>query len=164
MSVCLLAGLLAVTISAPAAGQSTSTATTTARPAASASKPRIVELTGDDKVKYDKTEITAKPGETLRIVLKSVGTAPKAIMAHNFVLLKAGVDAVEFNKASFAARATDYVPAELRDQIIAATALAGPGETVEVTVKVPAQPGRYTYLCTFPGHFALGMRGVLIVK
>ena len=124
----------------------------------------VVAATGDDKVKYDKTEITAKPGETLRVVLKSVGTAPKAIMAHNFVLLKAGVDPVEFNKASFAARATDYVPTELRSQIIAATGLAGPGETVEVTVKVPTQPGRYTYLCTFPGHFALGMRGVLIVK
>ena len=165
MTVYLLAGLLAVTIAAPAAGQTTSTATTTSTSTSTAkSKPRVVELTGDDKVKYDKTEITAKPGETLRVVLKSVGTAPKAIMGHNFVLLKAGVDAVEFNKAAFGARETEYVPAALRDQIIAATALAGPGETVEVTVKVPTQPGRYTYLCTFPGHFALGMRGVLIVK
>lgn len=164
MTVCVLAGLLAVTIFAPAAGQSTSTATTTSTTSSASSKPRVVELTGDDKVKFDKTEIIAKRGETLRVVLKSVGTAPKAIMAHNFVLLKAGVDAVEFNKASFAARATDYVPTELRDQMIAATGLAGPGETVAVTVKVPTQPGRYTYLCTFPGHFALGMRGVLIVK
>lgn len=166
MTVCVMAGLLALTISAPAAGQSTPTTTTTTTSTAkrAATKPRLVELTGDDKVKYDKTEITAKPGETLRVVLKSIGTAPKAIMGHNFVLLKAGVDPVEFNKAAFAARATDYVPTELRDQIIAATTLAGPGETVEVTVKVPTQPGRYTYLCTFPGHFALGMRGVLIVK
>lgn len=164
MTVCLLAGLLAVTISTPV-GQTTSTATTTSTSTSTAKpKARVVELTGDDKVKYDKTEITAKPGETLRVVLKSVGTAPKAIMGHNFVLLKAGVDPVEFNKAAFAARATDYVPAELRSQIIAATGLVGPGETVEVTVKVPTQPGRYTYLCTFPGHFALGMRGVLIVK
>jgi azurin len=166
MTVCLLASVLALTISAPAAGQSTSssTATTTSTSKPATGKPRIIELTGDDKVKYDKTEITAKPGETLRVVLKSTGTAPKAIMGHNFVLLKAGVDPVEFNKASFAARATDYIPTELKDQIIAATALAGPGETVEVTVKVPTQPGRYTYLCTFPGHFALGMRGILIVK
>ena len=164
MTLCLMAGLLAVTISAPVSGQSTATSTSTTTSTAKSAKPRLVELTGDDKVKYDKTEITAKPGETLRVVLKSIGTAPKAIMGHNFVLLKAGVDAVEFNKASFAARATDYIPTELKDQIIAATALAGPGETVEVTVKVPTQPGRYTYLCTFPGHFALGMRGVLIVK
>lgn len=165
MTVCLLAGLLALTISAPATGQTTTTTTTTKSTAKRTStKPRLVELTGDDKVQFNKTEITAKPGETLRVVLKSIGTAPKAIMGHNFVLLKAGVDAVEFNKAAFAARATDYVPTESRDQILAATGLAGPGETVEVTVKVPTQPGRYTYLCTFPGHFALGMRGVLIVK
>ena len=69
---------------------------------------------------------------------------------------------MEFNKASFAARATDYVPTELRDQIIAATGLAGPGETVAVTVKVPTQPGRYTYLCTFPGHW-VRMYGVMLV-
>lgn len=172
MTVCLMAGLLALTISAPAAGQSTATTTTsktstsktTSKTSTASNKPRIVELTGDDKVQFNKTEITAKPGETLRVVLKSIGTAPKAIMGHNFVLLKAGVDAVEFNKASFAARETDYVPTQLRDQILAATKLVGPGETVEVTVKVPTQPGRYVYLCTFPGHFALGMRGVLIVK
>lgn len=166
MTECLLAGLLALTISAPAAGQTTTTTTTTTTSTAkrASTKPRLVELTGDDKVKFDKTEITAKPGETLRVVLKSIGTAPKAVMGHNFILLKAGVDAVAFNNAAFAARATDYVPAELRHQIIAATGLVGPGETVEVTVKVPLQPGRYIYLCTFPGHFALGMRGVLIVK
>jgi azurin len=161
-TVCFLAGLLAVTISAPASGQTTSTTTTTST--TSKPKPRIVEITGDDKMKFDKTEITAKPGETLRIVLKSVGTAPKAIMGHNFVLLKAGVDPVEFNKAAFNARATDFIPVELKAQIIAATTLVGPGETAEVTVKVPTAPGRYTYLCSFPGHFALGMRGILIVK
>jgi len=35
---------------------------------------------------------------------------------------------------------------------------------VETTFKVPAKPGRYAFLCTFPGHFALGMRGTLVVK
>jgi len=28
---------------------------------------------------------------------------------------------------------------------------------------VPAA-GRYDFLCTFPGHFAVGMKGVLVVK
>jgi plastocyanin len=28
----------------------------------------------------------------------------------------------------------------------------------------PAKPGSYTYLCTFPGHFVAGMKGVLVVK
>jgi azurin len=125
---------------------------------------RTVELTGGDTMKFDKTEITASPGETLHIVLKSTGTLPKMAMAHNFVLLKQGTDQVAFNNAAFNARETDFIPPSMKGDVIANTPLAGPGETVETTFTVPAKPGHYGYLCSFPGHFALGMHGVLIVK
>ena len=42
--------------------------------------------------------------------------------------------------------------------------LAGAGETVEVTFKVPAAAGEYPYICSFPGHFQAGMKGTLAVK
>ena len=143
----------------PPAKPAAKPATTTASKAA-----RTVEITGGDTMKFDKTEITARPGEMLHVVLKSNGTMPKIAMAHNFVVLKAGTDAAAFNTAAFNARITDFIPPEMKDAVITNTGLAGPGETVETTFKVPAKPGRYTYLCSFPGHFALGMRGTLIVK
>ena len=160
-ALCLAA---AVTIAAPAlAAQTAKPAAQTAKPAAGA-KPRTIELTGTEKMRFDKEEIVAKPGETIRIVLKAEGTMPKAIMAHNFVLLKPGVDAVEFNKAAFNARETGFIPPDKKDDVFAATALAGAGETVEITFKAPAKPGSYNYICSFPGHFAMGMRGKLVVK
>jgi azurin len=125
---------------------------------------RTIELTAGDDMKYNLTKIEAKPGETLHVVLKSTGAIPKMAMAHNFVLLKLGADAVEFNKASMTAAATDYVPETLKTQVIGSTKLAGPGETVEVTFKVPAKAGSYPYMCTFPGHYAAGMKGELVVK
>jgi azurin len=125
---------------------------------------RTIELTGGDDMKYSVTKIDAKPGETLRIVLKSTGTIPKIAMAHNFVLLMLGADAAEFNKASMTAAATEYVPQDQKAKIVASSKLAGPGETVEVTFKVPAKAGTYDYMCTFPGHFAAGMKGQLVVK
>jgi azurin len=167
MRVLSLACALAVASLGTAAAQTTSTTTTKKAPAAKAAPSaaaRTIQLTGDDKMKYDVTELTAKPGETLHIVLKNVGTMPKMAMAHNFVLLKAGTDTVEFTKAAFNARDTDFVPAAMKDAVIASTGLAGPGETVEVTFKVPAKAGTYAFVCSFPGHFALGMRGTLIVK
>jgi uncharacterized cupredoxin-like copper-binding protein len=33
-----------------------------------------------------------------------------------------------------------------------------------VTFTVPKKPGVYTFICTFPGHFAGGMKGTLTVK
>src|SRR5688572_2795127 len=161
----LIAAAVAIAIPAQAA-QGTKPAAGTAKPAAAAGtgKARTVELVGTEKMQYDKTEIVAKPGETIRIVLKSVGTMPKAIMAHNFVLLKEGVDAVEFNKVAFNARETGFIPPDKKADVIAATDLAGGGETVEVTFKVPAKAGSYNFICSFPGHFAMGMRGKLVVK
>lgn len=144
------------------AGGSAQAAAQTAKPAGA--KARTIELIGTEKMKFDKEEIVAKPGETIRIVLKSVGTMPKTIMAHNFVLLKPTADVVEFNKAAFNARPTEFLPPDKKGDIIAATGLAGGGETVEVTFKVPAKAGSYTFICSFPGHFAMGMRGKLIVK
>jgi azurin len=134
----------------------------TAKPAAGAA--RTIELTGGDDMKFNLTKIQAKPGETLRVVLKNVGTIPKIAMGHNFVVLTLAADPAEFNKASMTAAATEYVPQDLKAQIVGATKLSGPGETVEVTFKVPAKAGTYTYMCTFPGHFAAGMKGQLVVQ
>lgn len=126
-------------------------------------KPRIVEITGNDAMKFSVTSIAAKPGETLTVKLKSVGTLPKIAMAHNFVLLAAGTDAAAFANAAATAAPT-YIPAAQKAKVLAMTAMAGPGETVEVTFKVPAKPGSYNYICSFPGHFLAGMKGVLVVK
>jgi azurin len=159
-----LACCLAVASLGTAAAQGAPAAKSAAKAQdAPAKTARTVELVVGDNMKFDQTEIAAKPGETLRIVLKSTGTMPKAAMGHNFVLLKPTVDQVEFNKAAFTARETEFIPPAMKDGVIANTVVVGPGETVETTFKVPAA-GRYPFLCSFPGHFALGMRGTLIVK
>lgn len=125
---------------------------------------RLIEITGNDQMKYSVTSIAAKPGELVTVRLKSVGTIPKIAMAHNFVLLAKGTDAVAFTNASATASATGYIPAQFKAKVLASTALAGPGETVDVTFKAPAAPGQYPYLCSFPGHFVAGMKGALVVK
>ena len=133
----------------------------TAKPA---SAVRTVELTGGDDMKYSVTSIPAKPGETIRIRLVSKGTLPKIAMAHNVVVLKLGAKQIDFANAAATASATGYIPPAMKDQVLTATALAGPGETVEAVLKVPTVAGSYPYLCTFPGHFAAGMRGTIVVK
>ena len=130
----------------------------------SAKAPKTVTITGTEQMKWDVPTIQAKPGEQIHVVLKAAGSMPKAAMAHNFVLLKAGVNPQDVATAAMTARETDFIPASMKDKIIANTTLAGGGETVEVTFKAPMKPGTYPYLCTFPGHYAVGMKGELVVK
>jgi azurin len=125
---------------------------------------RTVDIAGTDQMKYDVETITAKRGEQLRVRLTVKGTMPKVVMAHNFVLLKLTANPVKFITAGAQSRQTDFIAPEMKDQVLAATALAGAGETVEVTIKVPNAAGSYPFLCTFPGHFQAGMKGNLVVK
>ena len=129
-----------------------------------AAEPRTVTIGVDNTMKYSVTAIKAQPGETLRVVLQSKATLPKQTTAHNFVLLAQGTNAGALLKAGTANKNTDYIAPDQKDRVIAATAMAGPGETVEVTFKVPDRPGTYEFICTFPGHYALGMKGTLTVR
>ncbi len=148
-------------------------ATASTEASAPVAGPRVIEITANDTMKYmmgDKASgptaglvIEAKAGEQLKIVLTNTGTAPKEVMGHNFVLLKAGSDAAAFSTAATTAKETNYIPTALNDQIIARIDLLGPRKSGEIVFTVPAA-GEYPFLCTFPAHFAIGMKGKLVVK
>jgi azurin len=126
--------------------------------------PRVVAIEVGDNMRFSVAAIAAKPGEPIKIVLKGVGQMPKVAMGHNFILLKKGTDAKAFAEKSGTSRETEFIAPAVKDQVLASTHLVGPGETVETTFNAPKVPGDYTYLCSFPGHFALGMKGILTVK
>lgn len=133
-----------------------------AAPAAGAA--RTIDIQGTDAMKFSVTTITAKPGEKIRVVLTSVGTMPKMVMAHNWILLKKTADAQAFANAGALARDTGFIATAHKADVIAATTLVGAGEKAEVTFTAPKVAGQYPYLCSFPGHFAAGMKGTLTVK
>ncbi len=137
-----------------------------ATPAASASAPAnaVIELTANDSMKYNLTRFEVKAGQEVNVSLTNMGNMPKAAMAHNWVLLKKGVDPKAFVDAAVTAAATDYIPAALADQVIVHTKMLGPKQTDEVKFTAPTEPGEYVFLCSFPAHFLAGMHGVMVVK
>ena len=130
---------------------------------ASAASARAIEITGNDAMMFSVTEIVAKPGETLRVTFRNVGKMPKQAMSHNWVLLKPMSEG-EVNAFGLAAssKAPAYLP-EDRSAVLAHTKMLGGGESDQIEVKVPATPGVYPFVCTFPGHFAI-MKGRLVVQ
>jgi len=125
---------------------------------------RTIEIQVGDNMRFTPARVDARPGERLHVVLKDVGTMPKTAMAHNFVLLRKGADPKTFADRSLAARDTDFIGPAVKDQVLASTRLVGPGETADVTFAAPEKGGDYIFICSFPGHFAVGMRGTLVVS
>lgn len=121
--------------------------------------------TGEAVGEYLKLEsITASAGEEIRINLMTESEMPAIAMAHNFALLAADTDVNAFINASITARDTDYIAPDMQNMVIANTTMIGGGESTEITFTVPTEPGEYTFVCSFPGHYTSGMVGVLIVE
>ena len=123
-----------------------------------------IELSGNDSMKFNVTSFTVKSGEVVHVSLSNVGTLPKSVMGHNWILLKAGKDPAAYSSAAANAKGEDYQPKVLAVDVIASIGLLGARQNGEVTFTAPTVPGNYDYLCSFPGHFQVGMRGVMTVK
>lgn len=123
-----------------------------------------IKITGNDQMKFSIESIKARPGQPLKVIFENIGTVPKASMGHNWVLIKKGTDAAAFAEAGFASAGNDYINPDDNGKVLAKTAILGPGESETITINAPSEPGEYPYLCTFPGHFAVGMKGVLVVE
>ncbi len=141
-------------------GQKDTSSTAAAAPAG----PRTVEITAGDNMKYSLNSISAKPGEQITVVLTNIGTQPKEVMGHNWILLKAGSDVEAFDKAAALAKDTEFFPKDLAGEVLAHIELLGPRKSGEVTFTAPTTPGDYPYLCSYPAHFQVGMKGVLTVR
>ncbi len=132
--------------------------------AVSFAQARTVEIEGLQTLKFSVDHISAKPGEKLTVKLTNKTSLPPDAMSHNFVLLKKGADPGAIANAAANAKDNGYIPKGMTNEIIAHTELVSGGQTKSVAFTAPKEPGDYTYICTFPGHYAAGMKGTLTVK
>ena len=121
---------------------------------------RRITIEAASNLAYKTPELRAKPGEQLALTFVNPDVVP-----HNWVLVKPGrletvgtlADALI---ADPEAVARHYVPKT--DDVVAYADITSPGARQTIFFTVPDAPGRYPFLCTFPGHWKL-MNGVLIV-
>ena len=114
-----------------------------------------------DLMKYDRPFFTVKAGETVEIIFENVDA-----MQHNFLLLQSGSlekvgAAADLLAADPMGSSLQYIPSI--PEVIFASDLVDPNETVRLRFTAPEEPGEYPYVCTFPGHWRL-MNGVMTVE
>ncbi|MCX6889810.1 MAG: plastocyanin/azurin family copper-binding protein [Verrucomicrobia bacterium] len=122
---------------------------------------REMKLQTGNALQYAQKELRAKAGEGIALLFENPD-----IMPHNFVLVARGAEEkVGELSAKMVADpdgyARHYVP-ETAD-VLCYSRMLDPGQKTTVYFNAPKEPGRYTYLCSFPGHSQL-MRGVLVVE
>lgn len=107
---------------------------------------------------YDTKELKVKSGSKVKINLTNQGT--DAAMLHNIVFVKQGSEK-EVAMEGINLKEQGYFN-NSNTNIVAGSAIAGPGLSVVLEFTAP-EPGTYTYICTYPGHW-MKMQGILIVE
>lgn len=118
-------------------------------------------LNSNDKMQFDKTDITVFEGQTVILRLNHTGSMPIEAMGHNFVLLTNDISVSDFGKQAVSAKANEYIPAD-KQHVIAHTRLIGGGETDTIIFEAPKK-GTYDFVCSFSGHYSI-MKGKFNVK
>lgn len=122
---------------------------------------REIEIETARNLSYATKEFVVKAGEPLAFTLSNPDVVP-----HNWVLVEPGALQIvgELGNQLIAdpeAYARQYIPET--DKVIAHTDIVPPGEKQTIYFQAPAPPGRYPFLCTFPGHWMV-MNGVMVVE
>lgn len=123
-----------------------------------------VEITADDKMRFNIESFTVPVGGPVKLKLVNLGKMPKATMGHNLVILGLDINVNTFATDAASSRDNDYIPLQYMAGIIAATKLLGPGESDIIEFTAPEVAGDYNFLCSFPAHLYAGMRGVMTVE
>jgi azurin len=124
-------------------------------------KGRALSISAAQGLKFAQTELKAKAGERLTLTFSNPDVVP-----HNWVLINPGKlqdigDATNKLIADPTALSRHYVP-ESKD-VLVYTDMINPGAQFTIHFDAPKSPGRYPFLCTFPGHWVV-MNGALVVE
>jgi azurin len=122
---------------------------------------RPVRIEAGKNLTFSTRELRVRAGESIALTLANPDVVP-----HNWALTKPGkLQSVgeEANKlvADPEAVIRQYVPQS--SDVVCYTDIVEPQEQSTIYFTVPTEPGRYPFLCSFPGHWMV-MNGELIVE
>ncbi|MCB9873821.1 MAG: heme-binding domain-containing protein [Planctomycetaceae bacterium] len=122
---------------------------------------RVIKIETGSNLSYTTRSFRVRAGEAIELTLLNPDVVP-----HNWALIKPGTLQ---RVGSLANRLISDPEAVVRQYIpdssdvLAYTDVVLPRDEFTIYFRAPEQPGRYPYLCTFPGHW-LVMNGEMIVE
>jgi azurin/glucose/arabinose dehydrogenase len=121
---------------------------------------RAIQLKAITGLKYDQEKIVVRAGERISLTLLNTDEMP-----HNWVLTgwftyELVGQLADALVADPTAAERHYIPDD--PSVLLHSRVLNPGESHTIHFNAPAAPGKYPFLCTFPGHWQ-SMKGTLVV-
>ena len=126
-----------------------------------AEQGQILRIQAAPELHFAPTEVTVQTGSRVRLIFDNPD-----LMIHNFVLCQPdSVEEIGALADKLAATPDGLTKQYIPDspKILQHTKLVSPKAREELVFDAPKAPGRYPYICTFPGHWRI-MKGTMIVE
>jgi azurin len=120
----------------------------------------IGTATGPQEFRYDKTALSVPTGTKVKLTFTN-NTDSKDEVGHNWVLVEPGQEAAVVASGQAAGDTADWLRTD-DPAVLAHTRLIEGGQSNTIRFTAPAK-GTYSYLCTYPDHYAGGQKGTLTV-
>jgi azurin len=131
----------------------------------SANRLKIITINSDDSMKFDPASFEVNSDQVLALRHVNVGKLPKEKSAHNWVLLTRDASASRFVELGASSPEREYINwGQDQSYVLVKSGMLGPGESNATTFTAEMPDGQYEYVCTFPGHYAAGEKGEMIVR
>ncbi|WP_435011165.1 DUF6797 domain-containing protein [Tundrisphaera lichenicola] len=122
---------------------------------------RTIQIEAGKNLSFSPRLLKVRAGESIKIRFSNPDVVP-----HNWALIRPGTlgkvgDLANKIIAEPDAAARSYIPRT--EDILAYTDVTNPQDQSVIYFKAPDQPGRYPFLCTFPGHWMV-MNGEMVVE
>jgi putative heme-binding domain-containing protein len=122
---------------------------------------RELRIASRDNLQFSTKTLEAVAGERIKLTFENPDVVP-----HNWALIRPGTLAKIGDMTNRLVNDPDaylrhYVPES--DDVICYTDIVNPKDESTIYFVAPKEPGRYPFLCTFPGHWMV-MNGDLVVK
>jgi putative heme-binding domain-containing protein len=124
-------------------------------------KSRSISIEAGKNLSYTVRSFKVRVGEPIKLTFINPDVVP-----HNWALIKPGTlarvgDLANKIIAEPDAASRHYIPRT--DDVLVYTDIVNPEDRFAISFRAPDKPGRYPYLCTFPGHWMV-MNGEMIVE
>jgi azurin len=121
---------------------------------------RAITIEAGKNLSYSMRSFKVRASEPIKLTFVNPDSVP-----HNWALIKPNTltrvgDLVNKIIAEPDAASRQYIPRT--SDVLAYTDIVVPQDQFTISFRAPATPGRYPYLCTFPGHWMV-MNGEMIV-
>ncbi len=124
-------------------------------------RARAITIEAGKNLSFSVRSFTVRAGEPIKLTFMNPDSVP-----HNWALIKPGTlarvgDLVNKIIAEPDAASRHYIPRT--PDVLVYTDIVTPQDQLTISFRAPSAPGRYPYLCTFPGHWMV-MNGEMIVE